>query len=970
MKRPSPVRYALVLCALASIWSVFAESQDLAGKGNRYEHFMIYPHRQAGYAALRAGDERKAIAEFARARALAPHSVDTALDLVEAFRHFGHSAQAQAVLVDQNRYTPDDPRLRAAALPPPPPAVDCRRDNRPACRAQRGFDDLRLGDLARAQQELDAPDFALSAEQRSLRHALVQRAIHLGDDRLAVAQLAELDAHDTLSAQERNQWFTLLCKLGDLDAARKLQARAGLNEPAQQLAMAQAFGSRNDTNALAAYLASHQPAFANEREEQQWVNLLAQAARRQPSQLYRYVARYPANAERQAQFSLELAMARGDLGVAQRMLSRLPADRFREERFSLELTQGSHAEAGEQARMLVAQPDGYRLLDPLSYRLLGAGAGAQAKQLLLDNYPFAADPRSAVLFDRLALLADKQPALFSTEDRMRLQNPLESMSLRVVQVHILSALHDCQGVRAVMADLSPDYPATSWRQLGDCYGHDQPGLAEYAYVQVLQRSPDELASRALAYRAYDAQDYATAMQTWRSVPPSHMLPADLVAAATTAITAHEAAMARFWLDAYAARGGKQDDTYWWLRAQADQPRDPALARSDVEHAIAQHPESRYYAYLAALQSRAGDTSQALASWQRASLLDPHDDRLAASLGYAYLQAGALDQAREQFERAHEADPGTPWLTRQLLYVNEQLGDTAQARLYAEQAIDQFDPAGGMGADGPDGPAQQDESELFALRRTHETLGRSWSVNADMSLGNTLASAANAVAPGVSYRSYAQLEAQYHLDPQITGGDVDTLAAYARVFAGSGTTGSVWPVNEAMLGVGVHWKPWISQDIVLSVEQQTPADNSRFTRNDTMLRASGSWSFGSRFSDDWHVSGPGWFSQNFYVDFAHYLRAKQSVLTIDYRFGLHHKLLAGQTVEPYVHLQYTGIDRADGLTYEHDARAGIGVQWNLWFGQTRYDAYSHRFSLALEGQHAFTTYLRERNAVFLIARSQW
>jgi adsorption protein A len=50
--------------------------------------------------------------------------------------------------------------------------------------------------------------------------------------------------------------------------------------------------------------------------------------------------------------------------------------------------------------------------------------------------------------------------------------------------------------------------------------------------------------------------------------------------------------------------------------------------------------------------------------------------------------------------------------------------------------------------------------------------------------------------------------------------------------------------------------------------------------------------------------------------------------------------------------------------------GLGLQWNLWYGETHYDAYPHRLSLAVEGQHAFTSYLRENNVVFLIVRTQW
>ncbi|GLQ93698.1 NfrA family protein [Dyella acidisoli] len=967
MKRQLPARCALALLVMASVWPWCAESQNSNGDSSRYQNFMLYPHRQAGYAALRAGDEHAAIAEFTKARQLAPQSVDTALDLAEAYRHFGHPERAQAVLNEQLHYTPKDARLHAALSAPAAPAVDCSRDNRPVCRAKRGFADLQAGDVAKAETELSAPDFARSPEGLTLRHALVQRAIYLGDDQRAETQLAELDAQGQTSVDERHQWFTLMLNLGKFDAARQLQSRGGLDAPEQDLAMALAISSHGDRKLLASYMASRQPVFTSEKDERQWVNLLAMAAREQPALLDHYTARYPANATWQAQLSLSLAMARGDHAVARNMLARLPAERFREERFDLDMEQGGYAEARSQAEALIAQPEGYRLLDPLSYRLLEAGATFEAKQLLLDAYPFAGNPHSAALFSRVAVLAGQQPALFSPDDHARLRRPLESMPLRIQQLHILGALRDCEGIRQVMADLSPDYPAESWRQLGDCYGKERPGLAEYAYAEAGKRSFDSETTRALAYQAYSTQDYETALQAWRSVPAAHMQPADLIAAATTALTIHETAVARSWLDTYAAQGGKKDGNYWWLRAQADEPHDPALARNDLENAVALQPDARYYARLAALQSQAGDSQQALISLQHASALAPDDSKLAASLGYAYLQAGAPDKAVVQFERAHQADPENAGLTRQLLYVHQKLGDTAQARWYATQAIDQFDAASEPSTDGTDGNASDQDDQRFALRRLHEDLGRKWSFNADMSLGDTVSSAANTAAPGVSYRSYAQLEAQYRL---LSGADTNTLAAYARLFAGSDGSSAVWPVHAVMLGVGLHWKPLISQNIVLSVEQQTPASNNRDTHNDTMLRASGSWSFGPKLTDDWHASGWGWFTQNFYVDLAHYLRSKQSVLTLDYRFGLQDKLVQGQTIEPYVHLQYTGIDRSQGLSYTRDARVGLGVQWNLWFGETRYDAYPHRFSVAIEDQHAFTSYLRERNAVFLILRTQW
>lgn len=967
MKRPWPARCAAALFAMAPALPLCAAGQQ-PDSASRYQQFLLYPHRQAGFAALRAGDERTALAEFARARELAPQSIDTALDLAEAYRHFGHADKARAVLDEQRRYTPGDPRLRAP--PADQAAVDCKVDNRPVCRAQRGFDALQGGDLAKAQRELDAADFARAPEGLALRRALIQRAIFLRDLPRAEAQLTALDQQGQLGAEERAQWFNLLLMQGRAIDARDLQARGGLGAPGQELAVALALSAAGERKALADYLAVHQPAFEEEKDERQWINLLAQVGRTRPELLDLYQARYPANGAWQARSALPLAMARQDDATAQRLLAHLPKDGYHEERFSLALAQGRYIEARQQAEALVAQPDGHRLLDPLSYRLMDAGAPGEAQRLLLASYPFGGNPHAGALFARLAVLASKQAAAFSADDRARLARPLENVPLRIAQVPILAALRDCDGIRQVMSDLSPDYPAELWRQLGDCYGSQRPGLAEYAYAEANKRKPDPDTTRALAYQAYGARDFATALQAWRSVPAGHMKPDDLLAAATTALGANEPAPARAWLDSYAEQGGRQDHAYWWLRAQADEPRDPALARTDLESAIAQHPDPRYYAKLAALQTQAGESKQALVSLQRAAVLAPDDDKLAAQLGYAYLQDGSPELAVTQFERAHRANPDDPKLTWQLLYVHQQLGDNAQARDYAEQAIDQL----GAGTTGTDGAAQQDHAQddnqqRFALRRLHEDLGRKWRFNADMTIGDTVSSAANAANPGQSYRSYFQMEGQYRFDPPWAGADINTLAAYARVFAGSGASGAVWPIHGWMLGVGLHWKPLTTQNIVLSVEQQTPVSGSRFTRNDTMLRAAGSWSFSPNLNDDWHAGGRGWWSQNFYVDVARYLRAKQTVFTTDYQLGWHHKLMEGQSIEPYARVQFTGIDRNHG-SFQRDGRIGLGVQWNVWFGETRYDAYPHRVSVAVEGQHAFTSYLRDKNALFLIVRTAW
>lgn len=969
MKRePWPSRCALLLMAITMVLPLRAMDADPQNDMSTYQRFLTYPHRQRGFAAMRAGDENTAMAEFKRARELAPRSVETALDLAEAYRHFGHPSLGREVLLEQRRFTPQSARLHQAeqALAKAKPIPDCNLDNSFVCRAKRGYDDLAGGDLAKAQAELDAADFARSREGIALRHALAQRAIYLGDAKRAETQFAALDSAGLLHAEERGQWFALLLERRQLDAARELQARGGLDTPQQQLALAHAMADQGDLRALAVYMDKHHPVFGETSQEQQWLYLLARASHVRPDLLTSYRPSYPDNRELYARLMLPLAMARGDDATARRMLSQLPGGSFRDTRFSLALQAGQFAEAQRQASAMLAAANGAQLLDPLSYRLMEAGARNEARQLLLAAYPFADNGHAEALLARLALLARAQPSLFTAADRARLRRPLGSVALRSAQVPVLTALGDCEGVRQVLGDLSPEYPADRWRALGDCYRKDHPGLAEYAYAQARQRDPDAYNTRALAYQAYATQDYARALQAWRELPAGHLKTDDLKAAATTALALGERSAAGAWLDSYVAQGGSTGDEYWWLRAQVDADRDPAAARVDLQNAIAARPDPRYYARLAALQGEAGEPQQAAASLEHAVSLAPGDPKLAATLGYTYLKLGAVDKAAVQFERAHRANPEDPVLTRQLLYVQQRLGHNEEARSYAALAIDQL----GMGGNEEGQAVTGVDEQRFRLRRLHEDLGRRWRFLGDLSLGDSVSSGANAIAPGVSYRSYLQFEAQYRFDPELTGGDINTLAAYGRVFAGSGPNGSVWPVHTPKLGVGLHWKPLREYMVVLSAEEQVPLDNSVGNRSDTMLRASASWSGSPRLSDDWHPVGRGWFAQNLYLDAAHYFRSSQTALTVDYRFGYHRKLVDAQTVGPYARVQFNGLDRAHGAGFGRDVRAGVGVSWDLWYGETRYDAFRHRFSASLEWQHAFTSYLHETNAVFLTLGGQW
>ncbi|MBB6183962.1 NfrA family protein [Oleiagrimonas soli] len=933
-----------------------------------YRRFLIYPHQQRAHEAMQRGDAARAMSEFEQARGLAPRSVGTALDLATAYQRFGEAQRARGVLVEQLLATPADPRLLAAlqALDLATAKVDCARHDSPVCRAQRGFEALRSGELQRAEHELEDETFANAPEGLSLRRSLAQRAIHVGDMPLAARQFEALERQGALSRAEGEQWFNVLLVLDRPQRAQALQERGGLDAAAQRLALAQLLARRGDWNVLAGYLRSSPPRFEDETQEKAWIYLLQRVVRLQPSLLREYRPRTPAGRRLHAGLVLPQAMHDAQWPLAESLLQRLPQNGFREQRFEVALQRARHDEALMHARATRDAPGGAASLDVSSYRLLEAGAEAQAATLLMESYPFAGTADPDPLFARLAVLAASHPEAFGVSERVRLRTPLQDAQRHAGQLRVWVALHDCEGLRAAMGGLDGEAPAMAWRALADCYRATQPGLAQHAYAQAHRLQGDADSARALAYQAFAAQDMATAMSVWRALPPEQLRDEDLLAAATTALEAGHREEARTWLQAYAAREGAVDavnDRYWWLVARAE-PETSSVAVDALRKAIAIRPDAAYYVALADVQERRGEDEAALRALLQAQAMTPQDAVLARRIGYAHLQRGAVGPAIEQFERARASMPGDDTLIRQLMYLNQARGDRMAARHYAALAIDRFD------AEQSDAQDIAQSQQRFALRRLHEDLGRRWSVDADLILGDTTSSAANPIAPGVSYRSYFQAEAQYRLDDAWRNERAGGLSAYARVFAGSGRSGDVWPTHAPMLGVGLHWKPWRAHNAVLSLEQQAPLDNHPDTRGDTMARFSYSTAFRDRYNQDWRPATRWWATQNLYLDLAHYLRSSQTAVTADYRVSLHRRLAAGQTLEPYAHAQFNGLDRAHGAGFGRDVRVGVGVRWNVWYGESRYDAYRHRFSIGVEVQHAFTSYLPERNAVYLTVGKHW
>lgn len=964
MRRTLPMMLALGIAAFGG--SAPARAADVAIEKNfqlgddvsEYKHFLVYPHLQKAFAAQADGDLITALREFTRSRELLPENTLTAVYLAEAHRRSGQPARAESVLREQLRHTPGDTRVIAA-----------------------------LQALAASQQPV-TPVAPATVDPVAQLRSQAQQSIHRRDWPAADRALAELERRTTLTAEERGQWFNLLLALGRLDAAQSLQQRAGLNSPRQQLAWAQALAAKDDRSALAAWVAGRAPAFSSAADERQWIVLLEKAAAGGTGSagtdvVVDYTPRHAANRGYHAAIAVPELVARNDREGLRLLLDRLPEDGQREARYTLALIDGRLDDAAAQLQAIWQRDRDAAVLDALSFRLREAGADAQVGALLLAAWPFddnndrlrsseaqrsddaserpVMSPRVA-LAQRLAAVLAGHPDRVTAADRARLQSSLatrpDTPAERGARAAVFSALQDCAAVRSLLADFSVDYGRDDWLRLGDCYHAGAlPGLAQHAYREAWHRQRDGLTARALAYQSFAVHDYTTALNAWHAVAVETMNPTEARAAATTALAARDQLLARIWLERYVTAGGARDDGYWSLRAQVET--EPSLAMVALGNAIALRPDPQYYARLATLQRAAGLPATAALTMEKAVALEPGNDELALSLAYAQSAAGRPTAARAGFEAALAADPGNEALLQQLVWTSRQQGDIDAARRYAERAIDAL------------GDADDDTGKeaRYAFRRLHEELGRRWTFSADVSSGTRVAAVASAPDPGSAWRSYSQLEAQYRLGDAAMRAD-NRLAATARVFAGGGADNEALPVYAPVLGIGLRVRPWIAQSIFLAAEHQQPLDNAAGASGpdpDFLLRASASFLGNDRYSDEWHVAGRGWPTQSLYLELAQYAASGRTAATADYRRGWHHKIAAGQTLEPFARVQ---ANRIDDIAAEDDLRAGVGLRWHILFSEATYDAWRHHAQIGIEFQHAFDTWLRESDAVFFTAGVRW
>ncbi|PKQ80633.1 NfrA family protein [Aeromonas sobria] len=950
----------LLLSGLLFGQGAMAAQQDYElGSGvTNYQRFVLYPHLHKGFSAMERGHSARAIAEFEQARKLQPENPVIALYLARAYEHFGEEQQAAALARQQLAVTPQDADLlafvdglqRKNPLDPDCQLLECK-----VARAER---DLLDADLQKVATALEDPEFAASPQGLRLRHGLLQRSLGERNWSLAAVQFARLDEAGNLSKGELRQWLNMLLSQGDVAHAVELRRRLPSQDGELDLAIAFALGQEQDSAGLKRYQQSHYPHFTNAGQEREWLQLAANNGTLTGTEALQYAE----NHEFYASLLLPILRREGRWVELDKLLTSLPAHNSAELAFESALHQHQWDRLVREGRRLIRNAGQPMLqLDQVSYRLQQAGLLAATRELLIDYWPYQGASVSAreSLIRRLTLLQENADS-GSLPDR--LYEPLAEPTLRSLQVNLLAKSEQCEGVEQVLGDLSASYDADSWRALGNCYRRSKPGLAEYAFSRAASfGQPSDL--RQFAYQAYENHHYDAALKAWRQVRLASD-PQEQMAAIRSALAAGDIVQARRWLAQYLQSGLPQDAEYWRTLARTQQD-DQAIA--SLKRASALTPEAEDYAQLAQHHQKLGQTAQASMALQVANRLEPNNREYQLAYGYALLNNDEKQAASDWLDSSYKEGDGE--LAELQVYVNQSLAHNQKAREYATKAINGDPP----------------EQLRYDLRRLHEDLGRRWTYSFDAWTGNGQGTVSGIGGNSVA-QSYAQAEIEYRLGNEPIR-DGKTLSIYGRLY-GSSLGKRVYRPNETLseggsygvdskgnpldfrdptVGLGLRWKPFSSQALFFSAEELLPLNSSQGGGHDTLIRASASFLNDGLYSDEWHVGDSGWWAQNLYLDAARYLRSQQTSLVADYRLSYHYKLQRGDTVEPYAHVQgrqywndnspdrdyYNDNGNIVGFTPDADdyslLMGGVGIRWNHWFGETRYDAWPHKLSVGVEYQ---------------------
>jgi bacteriophage N4 adsorption protein A len=582
-------------------------------------------------------------------------------------------------------------------------------------------------------------------------------------------------------------------------------------------------------------------------------------------------------------------------------------------------------------------------LDQRSYQLIVAGQPAQALALLEQHLGRASGPVGEPLASRLvnlygqvrppssALLARLAPRL-EPELRGRLYTQLVDRG-------------QCQRLPALAANPGPT-AASEWLARGECSLASRPGEA-VVYLQRAEALGLAESRNLLAFALAAAGEPAEAYRVWSTLPTRDRDQPSV-----------QAAMAQVALELGRL---EQAEQHWQTLAQ------PTLAQWRLGGLIAQARGT-----LALALERYGPV-----------LASSRDGADFYQAGLIARQLGARQQARAWLSRANELSPGngrylsdTGFTLSQdpdrsvrdqavpvLLEASRQLGGNAaiEAELgnrYREQrnrpaALQHLAAAISLESDGASAtepletPAQR--QRIYGLKRTYEALARndSWLINVTaapdgvaQTINEALINANNSFVGTVIY--------EHRLAPRLATG---SLFGYGRVISANDAFNGQ---NQTAGGLGLRWAPIQGLNTNLFAEAYQ-GQLGQITSSDLLLRINGSLLDQGHWNAEWKEDRRAWNERSLYFDAAWFVNQGQTLSLVRYSQGRTWRLGGGlarslqggsaQTLSPYLLGQFTQQNA------QTDLRVGLGLRWQLWFGQDQRRAYRRKLTARGELQQS-------------------
>lgn len=815
--------------------------------------------------------------------------------------------------------------------------------------------------LQQLLQQAPSPEAA-----RNIRLAMVDRAIAMGHEQQAQRWMQSLPASDLADPAQRQRLWELARKTEDVPTVQRLSN--DLQRPCLETAE---WLSRQDPEAALKQLRSCTPT----DDPQTWLVL---AQRLQATDLLQSTRLpEPWDSRRQTQV-LDIWQEQGRSAEVNAWLAgQKQTPDIVKRRAELTQRMGRMIEAETLWELHYRQTGNLSSLNQATYLAVNAGDRAHAQQLLESAFDRHGGRLPATALQRLAGLYAAAPS--TTPEQQRRMALLLNRVDGATRGQLLAQLAEtgqCDAVQQAIG--SHPQAAGDYRALGRCAMPDRPGEA-VVYYQQAEKLGDRGSRLPLAYALEAAGDSAGALAIWRGFPTAELSDNARLTASRSALNVGDSQTAETYWQQSATRGANE----WALGAAiADARGDHAQALQRQRQALQQAPDAGHFYAASVTAQKAGDLPQSTAWLAEAVRREPNNPRYRADYGMRLAGAETREEratAIPYLQQATRDFPEDYRLGETLAWRYDEVEDSASARKELRRVIDlEQNP---VAADDEDGSM---EARRYRQRRAHETLSRrdsftvasTWSP-AGVSTNDFLRPDDSEGSKRVTRSQNVQVAMWDHAlgeEPSRAG---STLSVYGRMLFGGQGRSSYGETFAT--GVGLRYKPWGTANVNLYAEiyKQTGVsddgsggmrlgqllspvkvwdqghDYDRFGRTSTdyLLRATASFLDQGKYRNDWRVDENEWDERFLYLDAAWWTKAGDHQWLSRFQQGHAWKLpfSGAQTIMPYGFLEFASQDPSND--WRQDLRTGVGLRWQWWYDEDRYNAYRSKLTVRTEYQQS-------------------